>query len=1206
MPRPERPLDPDDGAVQRFAGELRELRRRAGKVTYRQLAERSGYAVTTLSEAAGGRRLPTLDVALAYAMACGGDEEEWKAKWRAAALTAAESRCPQGRDRPPYRGLRSFRTEDADLFFGRDQLVAEVVRQVSAQRVTVLCGPSGSGKTSLLMAGVLPALCPSLRPVVIKPGECLPDSAGLLVVDQVEELYARSDAREVLDRILARDRVLLCVRADFAARLAEYPQVVVGPMDQDALNAAITKPALAVGLSVERALSVTILNEANGQVGALPLLSHALLETWQRRRGEVLTLAGFTAAGGIGCAVAQMAEAAYRELDAVGQRLAAGLLLRLLAVDEETGAVTLRRLDLATLLDVDPDAGQVIDHLANARLVVVDRDTAEIAHGSVLTAWPRMCEWINDHREALQVHRTITEAARSWSDGVRDPAALATGTRLATMCSYAVSGTAPFRLSQVEREFLQESVAQTKRAAASARRRTNRLRVVTAVAVVLALVAGVLAVVASTARTDALTARDNALSRQTALTAATLRATDPGLAAQLAIAGYRIAQTDEARSELLKHASAPVPARYLGGAGPTALDASADGALVAVSDATNGSVRLLTKSGDHLTRTGVIEPWEPGAAKGPMVYALALSPDARTLAIGDMQSTITLWDVSDPRNPRRLAVPIHAGAGPIERLDIDPTGGQLAAAGGDGILRWTISDPANPRPLAPLPAPAKTKTVVYGSGGLLAFGTQSGGVHLWRATENAAELAVLDAGDRAVPALSFSPDGRVLVAGSLDRALRSWDISTPTAPVPARSLTDLFDLKITTTAFSPDGAHLVVGSADSTLRVLDTTTWATVEVLNHPDVVTWAVFSDNGESIMSAATDGAARVWKLDTALPRRANAPIFDTRFNASGRRLAVFAEGGVTLWNTTNPADPAPLTGTLTGADAVFSGAGDLSGDGNLLAAGTIGGEVQLLDVSDPERPRLRARLGGSQEQVVAVAFSPDRSKLAAGGYDSSIRVWDVTGKEPRLVSVLDAPREVVLDLDWNNDGTLLAVASADSDVYLFDFTGPPHLRARLEGLDSYVYSAEFSQSGEMLAIAGVDSVVVLWDVRDEPVRIGQPISGPAGRIFELAFQPRGDLLAASVIDGSTWLWNVSDPANPVRTAVLSAGPSPLNTAVFHPAGDLLVTGGSDRRLRLWRTDENAVVTAICTGVGDPITEREWRAHLPDVPYAPPCPPA
>lgn len=1230
MPRPERPLDPDDGAVQRFAAELRELRSKAGRLTYRQLADRSGYAVTTLSEAAGGRRLPTLAVALAYAMACGGDEQEWTAKWRAAAVTAAESRYErysQGGGRSPYRGLHGFRTEDEDLFFGRERLVADIVERVRAHPVTVVCGPSGVGKSSLLAAGVVPALRESLRPVVVTPGDLLgglpsADTAVLLIVDQFEELYTRCDAserKEFIDGILTdgRFRLLLSVRTDFSARLAEHPglaealrdnQVLVGPMDEQALSAAVTKPALAVGLSVERALLVTVVNEADGQVGALPLLSHALLETWRRRRGDVLTLAGFTAVGGISAAVEQTAEATYGELGPTSQRLAAGLLLRLLAVDEETGAVTRRRLDLAELREVDPEVGEVIDRLAGARLVVVDQDTAEIAHDCVLTAWPRMRSWIDEHHDALRAHRTITEAARTWAGGGRDPAALATGTRLGSMCSYAVSGSAPFRLSQVERAFIEESVAQTRRAEAAARRRTGRLRVVTAVAVVCALAAGVLAVVAGNATTEALIARDNALSRQTALTAAKLRATDPGLAAQLAIAGYRIARTGEARSELLERSSAPAPARYLGGAGPTALDASPDGNLVAVSDATDGSVRLLARTGAGLARAGVIKPRQRdgGDAKGAMVYALALSPDSRTLVIGDMESAITMWDITDRSDPRRLAVPIDAGAGPIERLDIDPSGRQLAAAGGDRILRWNIEDPANPRALTPLPAPAKTKTVVHGGAGLLAFGTEAGRVHLWQDDEDPVELAVLEAGDRGVPAVSFSPDGKVLVAGSLDRALRSWDISAPREPRTVRSLADPFGHKITTTAFSPDGAHLIVGSADSTLRVLDAVTWTAVEVLNHPDVVTWAVFTDNGESIVSVTTDGAARVWKLTAALPPRADAPIFDTRFNGSGTQLAVFAEGGFTLWDTSDPDRPEPLTSTITGTDAVFSGSGDLSG--NLVAAGTTGGEVHLLDVSDPRRPRLRARLGGSEEEVAAVAFNPDRSRLAAAGRDSSVRIWDVTGKEPQLITVFDAPREVVLDLDWNPAGTLLAAASADSDVYLFDVSGTPSRRARLEGLDSYVYSAEFSPSGKVLAVAGVDGVVILWDVTDPaaPLRIGQPVSGPAGRILDLGFHPTRDLLAAGVIDGSTWLWNVSDPAHPVRTAVLSAATSPLNTAVFRPTGDLLVSGGSDGRLRSWRTDEDAVISAICAGAGDPITEREWRTYLPDIPYAPPCPPA
>ncbi|MCX2949424.1 hypothetical protein [Lentzea sp. NEAU-D7] len=1247
MPRPERPLDAAQGAVQRFAADLRKLRHDAGAPTYRQLAARSGYAVSTVAAAAGGRRLPTLDVALAYAMACGGDKQEWSAKWQAAAVAVAEARgAPEGTSRAPYCGLSSFRADDADLFFGRERLVAEVVERIADHRVTVVLGPSGAGKSSLLAAGVVPALHragqrAALRTIIMSPGgrpwaslldelgaagddeaavteavDALPSGTALLiVVDQFEELYTLCDADErtaFIDGVLAlagredrRIRLVLGVRADFYGRCAEHPglievlrcnQVLVGPMGREELCEAVSRPALSVGLSVERALLVTVVNEAVGQAGVLPLLSHALLETWRRRRGDVLTTAGFAAAGGINAAVARTAEAAFGALDPAAQALAAEMLLRLLVLDEDTGAAVRRRVEVVELLGLAPDADAVVDRLACARLITVDQNTAEIAHDAVLTAWPRLRGWIDDHRDALRVHRSIAEATRIWAGAGHDPATLAAGARLEHLRAYADSATAPVRLSQEERAFLDESTAQARRAEAAVRRRSRRLTAVTAAAVVCAIVAGVLAVVAGNARTDALNSRNNALSRQLALTAAKLRDTDPALAAQISVAGHGIAHTTEARSALLESSSSALPVRYLGGAGPTAMDASADGAVVAVSDATDGSVQLFTRVDGRLVRA---KKFMPRQRRGAVVYALTLSPDGRTLAVGDVDATITLWRISDPHDPRSLGGPMGAN-GPVERLDIDQSGTQLAAAGGDRVLRWDITDLANPRPLEPLPASSRTKTVTYGADGLLASGTESGTVHLWNTAGT--ELAVLGTGGRPVPAVSISPDGRTLVAGSHDCSLRAWNISEPRSPSALEQRSAPFDLRVTATAFSPDGRHLLASSADSTIRVLDATTWSTLQTLPHPDVVSWATFTDGGRSVASVASDGALRIWPLS---PRRhSDAPIADTPFSADGTRMAVLAEGSASLWDTSKSLEP--LVTGLKSDGATFSGAGDLSGDGTRLAAGTTGGEVHLLDVTDAAHPRVRHRLGGSHDEVTAVAFSPDGTLLAAGGRDTSVRVWNLSDPlRPVLVTVLDTPENLVLDLDWHPSGEVLAAASGDSTTYLFDLTGTPRLLNRLGGLNSYAYSAVFNPSGTVLAVGGVDSVVVLWDVTDPgaPRRTGE-LTGPTGRIFELSFHPDGGVLAAAVIDGSTWLWNVADPARATRTAVLSATGSPVNTAVFRPVGDLLLTGGGDRALRTWQTDEDAVTAAICAGTGDPLTEREWHRYLPELPYAPVCP--
>ncbi|QWF76687.1 helix-turn-helix domain-containing protein [Amycolatopsis sp. CA-230715] len=92
MGRRERPLDEDGGAVTRFAAELRRLRVDAGTPTFRELARRAHYAAGTLSEATGGKKLPTLAVTTAFVRACGGDERAWEARWRAASAALAAER----------------------------------------------------------------------------------------------------------------------------------------------------------------------------------------------------------------------------------------------------------------------------------------------------------------------------------------------------------------------------------------------------------------------------------------------------------------------------------------------------------------------------------------------------------------------------------------------------------------------------------------------------------------------------------------------------------------------------------------------------------------------------------------------------------------------------------------------------------------------------------------------------------------------------------------------------------------------------------------------------------------------------------------------------------------------------------------------------------------------------------------------------------
>lgn len=159
MPRPERAVDGEHAAVVEFARDLRRLREAAGRPPYRQMAGTALYSASVLSEAANGRKLPSLSVTRAYVWACEGDVVTWESRWRRLAAELAQTTVPEDdHDRlraAPYVGLRCLHVEDADRFFGRDRLMADLVDRVRRSRLVVVFGASGSGKSSLLRAGLL-------------------------------------------------------------------------------------------------------------------------------------------------------------------------------------------------------------------------------------------------------------------------------------------------------------------------------------------------------------------------------------------------------------------------------------------------------------------------------------------------------------------------------------------------------------------------------------------------------------------------------------------------------------------------------------------------------------------------------------------------------------------------------------------------------------------------------------------------------------------------------------------------------------------------------------------------------------------------------------------------------------------------------------------------------------------------------------------
>jgi transcriptional regulator with XRE-family HTH domain len=248
-----------------------------------------------------------------------------------------------------------------------------------------------------------------------------------VLVDGLEDLFATEGNRTSRNTFLSALTVLgaagvavvLCIRADRQAAVAAHPllrqavadPVVLGnPTDTDLVDI-VQSPARKARLGVETGLvrqilvdtaSVTADPLPGGPFTPLPLVSHALLMTWRRRRGGLLTLPDYQAVGGVRDAVRRSAELALASLNADQQQLAMTLFRRLTAFDETGmhGIGPVRRADLGC----EPGNArrgqieQVLGRFAAVGLVTIGPDTVEVTHDALFAAWPRVVDLVMARR----------------------------------------------------------------------------------------------------------------------------------------------------------------------------------------------------------------------------------------------------------------------------------------------------------------------------------------------------------------------------------------------------------------------------------------------------------------------------------------------------------------------------------------------------------------------------------------------------------------------------------------------------------------------------------------------------------------------------------------------------------------------------------------------------------------------------------------
>jgi WD40 repeat protein len=1190
----------------------------------------------------------------------------------------------------PYRGLRVFDVDDAAFFFGREALVQWLLNAVHpgtegqpVNRFLAIVGASGSGKSSVARAGLVAAIkrddipASSRWPVAIsRPGldpveslavalsravnvgqgasalsdliaefrrnertlhlvtrQSLPENAPnqrlVILVDQFEEIFTlcrQDELREALIRNLlyaakvtqGQTLVILTMRADFYAKCAANAElaaafsdhhVLVGPMTEDELLRAIERPAQAVGCELESGLADLLVQDVARQPGALPLLQHALLELWHKRKGRRLTVRAYQEIGKLEGALQRRADATLQAFSKAEQELCRRTFLRLTQPGEGTED-TKRRASMHDLLSLSQQSAaeeDIVQKLVNASLLTTEGDLSqndafvEVAHEALIRIWPQLRKWIDADRAGLRTRTRLTEAARDWKNSGRDPAYLYTGARLAVAKEWEASH--PGELSADEAEFLGNSLAAQSEREASELEAAQRL-------------ARAEAARAEEAEKRQLEEKASGeLRERLAREKAERQEREIEAAQKLAEEQKRRAELSEASEKEQKEAARRLRRRAIAAAAAAAatvillvtsvfmwLGAQEQARIAAVQrskaeeQAWVAEIRRLaaessSASAKHPQRGVLLAVEAVNQAKsfhgGTMavaeqslreslasiggeafavnpsgIGAVAISADCRWLARGSSDGTVRLWNLAT-KDPSASPAVLTGHEKAVNAVAFTPDNRWLASGSVDGTARlWdlTAKDPASNPVILRGDDRAINTLMISADNHWLVSGNDDGTVGLWdpRAKDPAASLVVLGRNEKDVGAVTISPDSHWVVTGSSDGTLRLWDIWAKD-PALVQTVVQTGHEIINADAIRPDGSEMYGGMAI---------------IKPSPAINALAVSPDN-RWLIAGSRDGTLRLWDLTAKNPSASQKVLLSD--GVSTNVLAISADSH---WLVTGSSDGTARLWDLTANDpaakpVVLPGNGDyvcavaISMDDHWIATGSDDGSARLWDLRAKDQAVNPVVLRGHETDVVAVAISADDRCLVTAGNDGA-RICDLTaGDWSASPVVLRADVRSANAVAISPDNRWVVTGSSDNTARLWDLSAkdPAANPIVLRGHESWVNAVAISPDNRWVVTGSDDNTARLWDLSaKDPAANPIVLRGHEGGVNAVAISPDNHWLATGSADGTARLWDLSanDPAaNPV---VLRRHESAIDALAISSDSHWLVTGDHDGEALLW----------------------------------------
>lgn len=1110
---------------------------------------------------------------------------------------------PTQTDQCPYKGLAAYQPEDAETFCGREALIDELLRRLQLHSVLVVGGPSGSGKSSLVRAGLIPALRSGRLPGsetwpvhLFTPGsdplEQVPapsSDASVWIIDQFEELFTLNHAQTRVDflnhlELLTkpadnRCKIVIVVRADFYGECARETwlanrisnnQVLVGPMSSTELRQAVAEPARRCGYFLEPGLIEAILEQAGSEAGALPLVAHSLVETWVRRDGNTLTLAGFEDAGGVAGAISQTADAVYENQLSDNERIQTRRLMLRLVVPG-AGVPDARRLLLREELESshasESISQSVIKTLTDARLLSIDDETIQIAHEALLHQWPRLRHWIDESRDALRVRQKISVAANNWEAEQRDRDLLYRGTPLLTAMDWLNNN--PGLLSLQEQTFLEESERNNREQIETNRKRKEGLRRLRRNAVVALMVLTIGAVVSSVMAFKAYrTSKHNEI-----LAADATQEAETRLVSALGSAAFGHFKDDPRLSLVLAAES-----MAMSGTAGASFDTRA--AMI-------GARQLLGQGGPFLLGSALISS---------DALAIALNPQGSLLAVASIDGAIELIDTASRKS---IQTPVVDHSGGVRDVEFSPDGRNMVSVGTDGTLRQWQSDVGGQWTSQLL---ATTEDVVVDvdfmpDGKSVISSNDDGTVqryYLDGRSEQPPPIAVSDFGFNAV---GISNDGQLLLAANADKTITGYSIDTGEVVMPAKEfrMSHMVDIAFNADAtrfitvdtsarvqlldfpagtptesefdpgepfgilfYHPDQQRLIGGDSEGRLVVWNASSGAlhSVSASGHTQLPMDSSISRDGKLLATLGRDQVIRLWTLDQrfSLSRKWRATgeaIKGVSVSADGKYLASADKKGLVQIRRIDSDDqPIDLRGHSSEVWAL-----NFSNDGSMLASADRSGLMRIWAVPNGN---LLHEIQTDDDAVWSVEFSNDDSQLVIGAGSGVMRYS--LAEDKKLESVFKTAGQLTRTA-LSNDGRRVLVSESSGHVRLLDLSTGEFVLDFIADNDT-IWSAALSPDGNTVAAASGGESVLLFSAIDGR-RLAR-LTGHTGGATNVGFLGDGKTLVATDRKGRLHWW---DRASARRLAKpFQAHKRAIWRLQVHADGQRVITASDDGEIKLW----------------------------------------